>query len=1272
MTTDRFSFPAKPSRFVGLAVSAALVILWLVLRLWVFERYSLPIAYTIPLLICVWTCNRRALWGMSAVFAAAHTVKQLWVLPAGALPGWESWTTFGTTFFNIGVGAIVVHLIIDARDRLEQSLSEIQAANRQIRGQAAAVREEKDRLSALMNSIQDEIWFTDTDKKVALANPSALPEFGFEAAGDIHGEKLASSLEVYRPDRTPRPADEAPPLRALNGEVVKNEEEIIRTPATGELRYRQVSAAPVRDGNGHIIGSVSVVRDVTDQKRAEEALQKSEERWATTLSSIGDGVIATDNAGRIAFVNAIAEELTGWTLGEAAGKPVTEVFQIINEQSRNTVEDPVAKVLREGMIVGLANHTVLIRKDGTEVPIDDSGAPIRDRDGNIIGVVLVFRDITERRRAEERAKHLASFPESNPSPVIEVDSSGKITFCNPGTLDALKGVGMSNEGCDIFLPGDLQGILENWDKKNVSTLHREVPVRDRVFEETIHLLPQFEVARIYAVDITERKLRETRVARVTRLYAMLSRVNEAIVRADDQGSLYGEVCRIIAELGEFPLVWVGEVKEGRVVPVASCGPAADYLKEVRIEIEGDLGKGPTGTCVREDRPVVNDDFDTNAATLPWREAALRYGFRASAAFPLRVRRKVVGAITLYAAQPADFDPERIDLLEALSADVSYALDTLEQERMRAQAEVDLQLSLSRFELLAHTAGDLLQSRNPQRLVNTLCREVMEHLDCQVFFNFLTDDASGRLRLNGYAGIPEEEAGKIEWLDYGVAVCGWVAREAPRMVAERIPTTPDPRTDLVKSYGIKAYACHPLLGPDGLVLGTLSFGTRGRETFSDEDLSLMKAVADQVAVAMIRMKDEEAVKTARDELEGRVKDRTAELQSAYNQLMRETEEREQLQAQLRQVQKLEALGTLSGGIAHDFNNILAAIIGFTEIIAGHSRKGSREERHLKRVMEAALRGRELVRQMLTFSRKTEQEKKPLRLSDIVKETARLLRATTPTTISIRVNVKSESGVILGDPVQIQQVLMNLCTNAAYAMREKGGNLDIQLADFAVSPSGANAAGMTPGLYMKVVVRDTGTGISPGIIDKIFDPFFTTKKLGEGTGLGLSVVHGIVRQSNGHITAESEPGLGSTFSVYFPKVTEVPTADAVGDDVLPRGNERILFIDDEEALVEMGEDILAELGYEVTSRTSSREALSLIKEDPRRFDLVITDQTMPDITGIELAREILALRADMPIIMCTGFSQLVDAPEAKAAGIKAFAMKPMTKREIARTIRQVIDG
>jgi CheY-like chemotaxis protein/two-component sensor histidine kinase len=311
-------------------------------------------------------------------------------------------------------------------------------------------------------------------------------------------------------------------------------------------------------------------------------------------------------------------------------------------------------------------------------------------------------------------------------------------------------------------------------------------------------------------------------------------------------------------------------------------------------------------------------------------------------------------------------------------------------------------------------------------------------------------------------------------------------------------------------------------------------------------------------------------------------------------------------------------------------------------------------------------------MLTFSRKAEQEKKPLAVSSIVNETVKLLRATTPSTISVRVNAVSESALILADPTQIQQVLMNLCTNAAYAMRENGGSLDIELSDHSVSPSNGDPHGIAPGRYVKLIVRDTGIGMSSDIMDKIFDPFFTTKKVGEGTGLGLSVVHGIVKQHDGHITAESEPGRGSVFTVYFPRITGGPEADDVSDDELPTGSERILFVDDEEALVEMGEDILAEIGYEVISRMSSREALSLLKEDPSRFDLVITDQTMPEMTGVELAKEILALKPDMPIIMCTGFSYVVDADKARAAGIKAFAMKPLTKKEIAKTIRKVLDG
>jgi PAS domain S-box-containing protein len=968
----------------------------------------------------------------------------------------------------------------------------------------------------------------------------------------------------------------------------------------------------------------------------------------------------------------MAENLTGWSRDEAVTQPINAVFHIVNENTRKRVDNPVIRVLREGMIVGLANHTILVRKDKTEVPIDDSGAPIRDKDGIVVGVVLVFRDITESKRAEEEANHLASFPAFNPNPVLEVDLTGTITFCNDGACRILRDLGLPGDDCRPFLPEDLYDILQGWDRQNETVLTREVPVKDRIFEETIVLFPTFRVARIYAFDITGRKLREDRIGRLTRLYAMLSRANEVIVRARDKASLYAELCRTIAEEGAFPLVWIGQVRGVEIVPVARSGPARAYLDGVRVEVDGLLGQGPTGVCVRENRPVVNHDFDVNAATKPWREQALRYGFRVSAAFPLPGDHGLADVLTIYASHPHDLDAEQVGLLEGLAADISYALDTMEKEKLRARAEIDLQHSLKRFELLAHTAGELLRNPDSQKLINSLCKKVMEHLDCHAFFNFLVVHSAGRLRLNAYAGIPEEEARRIEWLDYGMAVCGCAARDRCRVVSEHIPVSSDPRTELVRSYGIKAYACHPLFGPDEEVLGTLSFGSRSRETFSEEDLSLMKAVADQVAVAMIRMRDEETVKKARDRLEERVMERTAELQDAYDRLMRETEEREKVERQLRQAQKMEALGTLAGGIAHDFNNILAAIIGFTELVKERMPEESREHRHAQRVLEAGIRGRELVRQMLTFSRQTEQEKKPLRLSTMIKEGVKLLRASIPSTVNITVNVKSESGVIMGDPVQIQQVLMNLATNAAHAMREKGGKLDIELSDFSVSSSNAETSGMEPGIYMKMVVRDTGTGISPEIIDRIFDPFFTTKKVGEGTGLGLSVVLGIVRQARGYVTVESAPGSGSTFTVYFPKAVQEEAAEGTAaDETVPTGHERILFIDDEEVLAEMGEDLLAELGYEVTYRPSSREALALFRLDPSFYDLVITDQTMPDLTGIELAREMLAIRPGLPIILATGFSHSVDEANAKAAGIKAFVLKPLTKKEIAKAVRKVLD-
>ncbi len=405
----------------------------------------------------------------------------------------------------------------------------------------------------------------------------------------------------------------------------------------------------------------------------------------------------------------------------------------------------------------------------------------------------------------------------------------------------------------------------------------------------------------------------------------------------------------------------------------------------------------------------------------------------------------------------------------------------------------------------------------------------------------------------------------------------------------------------------------------------------------------------------------------------VEERTSELTKAYERLRIETEERQRAETELRQAHKMEAVGTLAGGIAHDFNNILAAIIGFSEIALGHTPEGSPVRRHMERVFAAGIRGRELIKQILAFSRQAEPKKQPLSIATVVDETLKLLRASLPTTIGIRTSFRRESPYVFADPTQMQQVLLNLCTNAAHAMRLSGGSISIDLADFSFSSAGvAPDPTMSPGLYAKLAVRDVGIGMSPEMIEHIFDPFFTTKATGEGTGLGLSVVHGIVKQHDGFITVESEPDKGSTFTIYLPAFMEEQSrVSGDGGASIQGGHESILFIDDEKDLATVGDEMLTGLGYRVTARTGARAALAVFRLDPSRFDLIITDQTMPELTGVELAREVLSIRPDVPIIMCTGFSHLVNAEAARAAGIKAFVMKPLTKREIAKAIRRVLD-
>ncbi|MBA3030038.1 MAG: PAS domain S-box protein [Desulfobacteraceae bacterium] len=386
------------------------------------------------------------------------------------------------------------------------------------------------------------------------------------------------------------------------------------------------------------------------------------------------------------------------------------------------------------------------------------------------------------------------------------------------------------------------------------------------------------------------------------------------------------------------------------------------------------------------------------------------------------------------------------------------------------------------------------------------------------------------------------------------------------------------------------------------------------------------------------------------------------------------ERKKLETQLAQSQKMESIGTMAGGIAHDFNNILGAIIGYSELLEFFRKMDEEEiESHLSKILEAAYRAKDLVKRILMFSRQSEPEQKPLLIVPVVMETLKLLRASLPSTIEISKQVETIKEAIYGDATQIHQILMNLCTNAGHAMREKGGVLDVEVAREEIGDHQTDLlVNLAPGPYIKILVRDTGHGMPPEILDRIFEPYFTTKLKGEGTGLGLSVVHGIVRSHNGDITVKSEPGKGTVFTVYFPVIQNFrANIKRTVPKIIPGGTERILFVDDEKTLVKLGSEMFKYLGYQVTATTSSLEALNLFHANPHDFDLVITDQTMPTLPGVELAKAILLIRPEMPIILCTGFSEAITEENAKSLGIKAFVMKPLVLHEIAGTVRSVLD-
>ena len=377
-------------------------------------------------------------------------------------------------------------------------------------------------------------------------------------------------------------------------------------------------------------------------------------------------------------------------------------------------------------------------------------------------------------------------------------------------------------------------------------------------------------------------------------------------------------------------------------------------------------------------------------------------------------------------------------------------------------------------------------------------------------------------------------------------------------------------------------------------------------------------------------------------------------------------------QLRQSEKMEAIGSLAGGIAHDFNNILTPILGYAEIIMRTTQKTEHIYTYMQEIHRASNRAKELVNQILTFSRKTEKEGHPIHITPIVKEVLVLIHASLPENIEINRIIKTEEDVVLADPTQIHQILMNLCTNAGHAMKAKGGILEVRMSDFVITGRSNEFPGLNPGRYLRISIKDSGTGIDKAILGRIFEPFFTTKERGEGTGMGLAVVHGAVSSMKGAITVETEEGKGSTFHVILPLIEKKEEEEIEKEEPLPTGTECVMFVDDEPEITRMAGEMLGNLGYTPVLMNHGADAARMFENNAEYFDLIITDQVMPGMRGLELIQKLKAVRPDIPIILCTGFSDTFAQKQAENMGVAGILMKPIIMKSLAEIIRTALAG
>ncbi len=825
---------------------------------------------------------------------------------------------------------------------------------------------------------------------------------------------------------------------------------------------------------------------------------------------------------------------------------------------------------------------------------------------------------------------------------------------------------------------------------------------------------------LIAQDITERQKSEQELRRVNRAMQTLIDCNQAVSCAETDDALLQSICNAVVGKSGYQLAWIGFAEDDQLKSVrtaAQSGYDDGYLEHLRVSwADDEWGGGPTGMAIKSGEPQVIRNILTDSRFQPWREQACLRGYQSSLALPLLDPfLGTIGALNIYAPEPDAFDAQEIDLLREVAVAVVNGLNTLRGRREHAQAVAELAQSEERFRGIFEQAavGIALVATNGnwimvnQKLCNMVgyTREELLALsfqrithpeDLEDNLNYKDRMLAGEMQnyalekryickdghslwVNLSISLVRDEHGQPKFFISVVEDIG--ARKQAEAEQEKLVAIIEHSPDFIGIAALDGQLLY-LNNSGRTLVGMVKSGPLNevsildylspdqRDHFAQEifptalatgawhgELSLLPPGSGKLLVVELNLFV--------------VADNMDQGAIGMAVIARDLTERNESESRLRQAQKMEAMGTLAGGIAHDFNNILSAILGYSQIAEVESRGQVSLHEDIKEIVQASLRAADLVKQILTFSRKVDHALIPLRPHLIIKESLKLLRASLPSTIAMEVDAE-DCGAILADPTQLHQIMMNLCTNAFHAMENEKGVLRVSLARRMLAAQDIDGEfPVSAGSFVELAVSDSGCGMDAETLIRIFEPYFTTKEVGSGTGLGLALVHSIVESCGGVIKVKSAPGVGTLFKVFLPSYIKVGIKEkAEGTANIQTGNERILVVDDESSIVALYQSSLGKLGYRVTGTTSSLEALMLFEDNPEAFDVVITDQTMPQMTGFELVENIRNLRPEMPIIICTGYSSILSKKEAAELGVDVILMKPVEREKLAQEIRNVL--